>query len=288
MGACRTPTQIVNKRPDLIPGKYQYVPCGDCIYCHHSRVNDWVFRLNQESKEHSLLSFATLTYEQAPATAIGLDTLDKRDIQLFFKRLRKNASKISQRNVKIKYFLVGEYGTITNRPHYHAIIFGATNNEVENAWKGYYNDDTAAINGHVYFGQVEGNSIAYCAKYFESRWQPINDLDDREKPSSLMSKNLGLNFITPQMVNYFHNTLTPTLKIDGHWQSLPRYYRDRIFNETQKNQIFIKSNALQYEKYLKQISAHGSVEAFAKIKDARTSADNYNIKLLKLKKRIKI
>lgn len=288
MGACRTPIQIINKRPDLIDGKYMYVPCGDCIYCHHTRVNDWVFRLKQESKEHSLMSFATLTYEQAPSSPTALNTLDKRDVQLFFKRLRKNAAKTSQRNVKIKYFLVGEYGTQTHRPHYHAIIFGATNQEVTNAWKGYYNDDTGAINGHVYFGQVEGDSIAYCAKYFESRWERVNELDDRDRPSSMMSKNLGLNFITPEMLRYFHNTLTPTLRIDGHWQSLPRYYRDRIFNDTQKNQIYIKSNEMQYEKYLKQISAHGSVEGFARTKIARTANDNYNSKMLKLQKRNKL
>lgn len=64
-----------------------------------------------ESTQHAQNCFLTLTYRDAPPT------LCKRDLQLFFKRLRKL--------VPVRYFACGEYGTITHRPHYHAIIFGA-------------------------------------------------------------------------------------------------------------------------------------------------------------------
>lgn len=45
-------------------------------------------------------------------------TLRKRHYQLFFKRLRKWYGK------PIRYFGTGEYGSKTQRPHYHFIIFG--------------------------------------------------------------------------------------------------------------------------------------------------------------------
>lgn len=66
---------------------------------------------------HEHNSFITLTYDNKHLPKNN--TLIKRDLQLFFKRLRKNIHPL-----KIKYFACGEYGDEKERPHYHAIIFG--------------------------------------------------------------------------------------------------------------------------------------------------------------------
>ncbi len=63
-----------------------------------------------ESTLHERNCFVTLTYANAP------DALVKHDFQCFIKRLRHR--------FQVRYFGVGEYGTLTRRPHYHAIIFG--------------------------------------------------------------------------------------------------------------------------------------------------------------------
>lgn len=47
--------------------------------------------------------------------------LRKADLQLFFKRLRKNLSKYS--DAKVRYFAMGEYGPVHFRPHYHFLLF---------------------------------------------------------------------------------------------------------------------------------------------------------------------
>jgi len=57
--------------------------------------------------------------DETPAHA---DSLIKRDVQLFVKRLRKDQD--ARGLAKIRYYLVGEYGDQTKRPHYHAAIFG--------------------------------------------------------------------------------------------------------------------------------------------------------------------
>ena len=44
-------------------------------------------------------------------------SLNKREFQLFMKRLRKRFS-------NVRYFMCGEYGDLFKRPHYHAILFG--------------------------------------------------------------------------------------------------------------------------------------------------------------------
>lgn len=61
--------------------------------------------------------FITLTY--SPENVPENGSLNKRDIQLFMKRLRKK-----YRDKKIRYFQCGEYGGQLGRPHHHVILFG--------------------------------------------------------------------------------------------------------------------------------------------------------------------
>lgn len=62
-------------------------------------------------------SFITLTFNPAVLSRRG-NSLDKRDFQLFMKRLRKNSD-----GQLIRYFHCGEYGSLFYRPHYHALLF---------------------------------------------------------------------------------------------------------------------------------------------------------------------
>ena len=65
---------------------------------------------------HPHNAYITLTYNDDHLPANG--SLQPRDLQLFWKRLRK------ARTPGIRYYACGEYGDQTARPHYHAIIFG--------------------------------------------------------------------------------------------------------------------------------------------------------------------
>lgn len=91
------------------------LPCGQCIGCRLKRGRDWAIRCFHESKCHSTSSFLTLTYsdEYLPPGA----TLVRSDFQRFLKRLRKKVG-------KVRFYMCAEYGPTTQRPHYHAIIFG--------------------------------------------------------------------------------------------------------------------------------------------------------------------
>lgn len=59
---------------------------------------------------HDKCAFVTLTYADDPR-------LSKRDLQLFFKRLRKAGR-------EFRYFAVGELGRYTRRAHAHVLFFG--------------------------------------------------------------------------------------------------------------------------------------------------------------------
>jgi hypothetical protein len=72
-----------------------------------------------ENKNKNDCYFLTLTFNDDKLSA-GVDF--KREICLFWKRLRKYLGLIL-----FKYFLVFELGSITKRPHYHAIVFNLFN-----------------------------------------------------------------------------------------------------------------------------------------------------------------
>lgn len=64
--------------------------------------------------------FVTLTYEDSKLPKGG--TLDPRDTELWVKRFRERLR--LEHGLHCRYYLVGEYGDNTWRPHYHAALFG--------------------------------------------------------------------------------------------------------------------------------------------------------------------
>lgn len=95
------------------------VPCGRCISCRQKYAYDWTARLLCEQEVSKSAYFITLTYDDLNVPFVkDTLTLRKSDFQNFMKRLR-NAFPEEH----IKYFAVGEYGSTSKRPHYHAIIF---------------------------------------------------------------------------------------------------------------------------------------------------------------------
>lgn len=219
--ACLTPMSIRNPSVKTNTDfRFLVVPCGKCPECIRVRISSWQFRLVQEEKVHFTARFVTLTYDpdNVPVSPNGFMTLCKRDVQLFFKRLRFNTKRKS-----IKYYLCGEYGSKTSRPHYHAIIFDATESEIHDAWQ----------NGHVHTDAVTDASITYTIKYMaKGRIIPQFKADDRVEEFSLMSKKLGANYMTPEMVKWHKDGLRNyVVKPGGYKSVMPRYYREKVFNE---------------------------------------------------------
>lgn len=111
------------------------VGCGHCPTCRMQKAREWSLRIKMEAQDYDRgdICFTTLTYapEFVPEKDSTL-TLDPRDLQLFFKRLRRRL------NYKVRMFSCGEYGSRTARPHYHSVIFGIKRKDwhfIEDAWK---------------------------------------------------------------------------------------------------------------------------------------------------------
>ena len=100
------------------------IPCGRCMGCRLTYAQSWAIRCMAERQLHDAASFITLTFDNDHLPVNH--SLDRRHLQLFFKRVRKATA------TPIRYFASGEYGQridvpghrYCGRPHYHAIIFG--------------------------------------------------------------------------------------------------------------------------------------------------------------------
>lgn len=126
--------------PSIVIRDYIEIPCGQCMECRLEYSRQWANRCLLESKDHDQNCFITLTYDNEflpivqdcvkPTTGevVPMNTLKKEDLQKFFKRLRK---RLDEKGIKIRYFACGEYGDQTQRPHYHAIIFGWYPDDIE-------------------------------------------------------------------------------------------------------------------------------------------------------------
>lgn len=185
-----------------------------------------------ESMCHNVSSFVTLTYEDAPKGQFGLE-LRPRDTQLFMKRLRKNLG------FPIRYFLVGEYGDQTQRPHYHAALFGVDPGfeaHIHKAWG----------HGFIHVGLVEQNSASYLAGYTTKKMTSADDdrLDGRHPEFARMSTSpaIGAPFV-PRLAHWFTATSTgaktlqelgdvpPAVRIGGKVFPLGRTLRGKLREE---------------------------------------------------------
>jgi hypothetical protein len=225
------------------------VPCSKCPQCIARKTSAWSFRLMQEEKQSSSSHFLTLTYDTTylPFTHRCHPTLQKRDLQLFFKRLRKS----QPRDVlpAIKYYAVGEYGGRTRRPHYHIILFNAQLELINSAWD----------QGHIYYGNVSGASVGYTLKYMmkhKKRFK-LNPDDDRQIEFALMSKGLGIGYLSDTMANWHvadlinrnYCSLPGGVKI-----SMPRYYKDKLYLANERSAIAEAFSQITHENQLKKLS----------------------------------
>lgn len=120
--SCVSPIPIPAPRGYFPPGLSSrpiMVPCGRCLGCSLSRAEAWSLRCIHEASYHERSCFITLTYrdENLPSNTGDYPTLIPRHVQLFLKRLRK-------KHGKLRYLYCGEYGSQTQRPHYHMLVFG--------------------------------------------------------------------------------------------------------------------------------------------------------------------
>lgn len=170
-----------------------------------------------EAALHGDNAFVTLTYrdEKIPrAGPDGLPTLSPAHARDWLKRFR---AKISP--TKIRYYLVGEYGDETQRPHYHVALFGyPTCSYVNSRYSRSRQNcchscdlvrDTWGL-GQVMLGTLETASAGYVAGYVTKKLTNKNDprLLGRAPEFARMSLRPGIG------ADFMHEVASTVLQFD--------------------------------------------------------------------------
>lgn len=224
------------------------IPCGTCILCRNEQARQQAIRIYHESQMHQEGAFLTMTYDEEHLPEFSsLSTEDKANewqrpqdrhhLSKFWKRMRKAFG-------KMRYYSVGEYGDQTQRPHYHACIFGHAfvqgrtivrrtpsllweNPRVTEAWG----------QGQVRIGALNFRTARYTASYvtkkLRSKQQYVRLEEDTGEliplvqPKAYMSRNLGRSWWD----QYRHQVSAHDyVIIDGKRQKPPKAY-DRWLKE---------------------------------------------------------
>ena len=256
-------------KPIYLKSQDQTVSCGRCEACHNKYCSQWAIRLNYEIKRHTFATWVTLTYNtnHVPITPAGTLTLRQSDLQKFFKRLRKRSK------TKVKYLACGEYGGKLGRPHYHAIIFGSSYKDIEEAWK--LNGETI---GQIQFGDINSATISYTLKY-QLKKRYAKDQKRINQPVFIcMSKGLGDNAYvqhgtTPdgRKIKCLKGYPNEIMYLDGYKKRTPQYY-NRLFQKQSDTEIFKQHQEQQIEAIIDYMR-HNDLNSD---KFLRMRADNYH------------
>ena len=154
--------------------------CGQCLPCRVNKRRLWSNRIMLESMCHENNAFVTLTYNNDNLPLNG--SLVPEHIELWQKNLRYHA------NLKLRFFSVGEYGDQTQRPHYHAAIFGFKGCSSLNPKCSCTFCETLRASwdkGHVLNGTLTPDSASYISGYVTKK---MTDRNPQEKYENFIKK----------------------------------------------------------------------------------------------------
>lgn len=251
------------------------IPCGQCIGCRIRQREDWTTRIELEARDYPReeVWFITLTYDDdhVPGMIVKTGEImrkvqytwkpgEKRpdsvqillyeDIQKFLKRLRK-----AYRG-KLRYFVAGEYGEQTARPHYHMILYGWRPTDLENLYKihhnGYYTSKWLADlwgMGQVQIAQAVPETYRYVAGYVTKKMYEIDGKKANAYYELGQTKPFACMSLKPGLGDHYYQEHKAEIWRQGYIQctngkqaQIPRYYEKQMEAENPQRLWKIKQN----------------------------------------------
>lgn len=255
--------------------KVMLIPCGQCIGCRIRQREDWTTRIELEARDYPKedVWFITLTYDDdhVPGMIVKTGEImrkvqytwkpgEKRpssvqillyeDIQKFLKRLRK-----AYRG-KLRYFVAGEYGEQTARPHYHMILYGWKPTDLENLYKihhnGYYNSKWLATlweMGQIQIAQAVPETYRYVAGYVTKKMYEIDGKKANQYYELGQTKPFACMSLKPGLGDHYYQEHKAEIWRQGYIQctngkraQIPRYYEKQMEAENPERLWRIKQN----------------------------------------------
>lgn len=255
--------------------KVMLIPCGQCIGCRIRQREDWTTRIELEARDYPKeeVWFITLTYDDdhVPGMIVKTGEImrkvqytwkagEKRpssvqillyeDIQKFLKRLRKAYKG------KLRYFVAGEYGEQTARPHYHMILYGWRPTDLENLYKihhnGYYTSkwlENLWGMGQIQIAQAVPETYRYVAGYVTKKMYEIDGKKANEYYELGQTKPFACMSLKPGLGDHYYQEHKAKIWQQGYIQctngkraQIPRYYEKQMEAENPQRLWRIKQN----------------------------------------------
>lgn len=248
------------------------LPCGKCMLCTKRYRMHWVLRCMHEARFYDQMCYITLTVDDEhidhvfPLSPVGSmvdgvrwHCLRHKPFQNFMKRLRRRLDygfrstivrdgKVLVRNYhgekNLRYFMCGEYGDTTHRPHYHAIIYGFFPPDARPLRDGLSVSDLLSSVwpfGFHTVSKVEPACVSYVAGYVDKKmdesrntWM-VEGVTPEYVAMSRGCSKLGTGGIGKSFFDLYWRELYPmnddgtfarnyALTVDGFKVKMPRYY----------------------------------------------------------------
>lgn len=224
--------------PKMHDNRLKYVPvaCGKCYECRKKKAREWNIRLSEDIR-HFKAWFITLTIDDTNMDELlkemGLECVTRNENSLagfalrrFLERSRKETKK------SIRHWCVTELGEDNGRIHLHGIFFGEdAPSQIIKHWK----------YGYVFIGSfVNERTINYITKYMLK-----DDIKHREFTGKVFtSSGIGSGYFNRsdyENNKYKKNMTNETYRYrNGTRAMLPRYYRDKIYDEEEREKLWLE------------------------------------------------
>lgn len=208
------------------------LPCGTCVGCRQRRAAEWASRSVAESSLHEHNSFVTLTYDDFNVPRDG--GLVPEHLQKFLKRVRAGLARSLPGLLgdRLRFLACGEYGDKSDRPHYHALLFGCGFSDGYPIRKNLYASHVLTRLwglGHASYGGVSGASAAYVAQYSLKKQSVRNwskcDQDGVVLQQPFLRCSLKPGIGASWLEKYKRDCRHGYLVRDGQKRPVPRYYQ---------------------------------------------------------------
>lgn len=229
------------------------VPCGKCYNCRRRRNRDWVARLLCEESTYnsSATWFITLTYDDnnlffsiSDDGTAYIPTLVKSHMQKWKKDF-KSMVKYHSNQDNLRFFICGEYGKKSFRPHYHVLLFGY---EDRGSLQDYLRKTWPY--GSFYVDSSSDKVLSYCTKYIMKeqfggdRLKIYEDnFADWQRPFSLITTKPALgrgwyDLNKSWLVNRLFSNQNPVLHFHGNTYPIPRLFIRWLIDEDASAKLY--------------------------------------------------
>lgn len=274
--------------PPITDERVKFVPigCGKCMECMKQKANEWRVRLLEEIKHNKNGYFVGYTFSNEAYKKLVQDLRKdgfelygyELDNQVVTKAVRRYLERWRKKFKKsLRHWFVTELGgNNTERIHIHGFVWtDKPKEELAKIWKygrmsiGYRNYAPTGKNlNNASTGFVSKQSVNYVVKYVTK-----TDLKHKEyKPKILTSAGIGKGYLKSANANNIWYQGTETTEYyrgsDGIKLGLPIYYRNYLFNEEEREQLWIhKLN--EGKRYVNGVLAKDEEEYYKLLKEAR-------------------